>query len=466
MSGSVVPETSAEPGDPRRSSPLRTEPADRAASSPRGVEPRRLHPLTPLARGWQIVAVVLVIVGQEVAVGVRAREVWFLLAAAVLVGLVYGFVSWWFTTYRVEGGDLYVETGVLFRRSRRVHLARLQAVDVVRPLVARLLGLAELRLEVAGGDKTEAPLAYLSEPAAERLRAELLARAAGIAPDSPEAPENVLVKVPLGALITSVALSGTTIAGGLLVTALLVTAGVARQPGALVPLLPALVGFGTVIFRNFSLGFDFTLAESPDGLRLRHGLLEHRSQTVPPGRVQAIRLVQPLLWRRYGWVRVEVNIAGYGGGNRGAEGGAAVTSVLLPVAPRRLALDVVGRLLPDVDIDTIPIARGPRRMAWVRPVTWRSIGYGVTDAVFVAKRGVLRRELDVIAHGKTQSVRWRQGPVQRMLRLATVHIDSTPGPVEVHLPDWDAAHALAIVDTQSRRARAGRLAAGPERWMG
>ncbi len=33
---------------------------------------------------------------------------------------------------------------------------------MVRPLLAQLTGLAELRLEVVGGGKTEAPLAYLS----------------------------------------------------------------------------------------------------------------------------------------------------------------------------------------------------------------------------------------------------------------------------------------------------------------
>jgi putative membrane protein len=428
------------------------------------VESRRLHPLTPLARGWRIIAVILVFVAQDLALGFRSRDIWLLFAAAVPLALAYGFVSWWFTRYRIEAGDLYVETGALFHRSRRVHLARLQAVDVVRPFIARLLDLAELRLEVAGGEKTEAPLAYLSEPAAQRLRAELLARAAGIAPDAPEAPENPLVKVPLGALATSIALSAFSVAGVVAVAVLLVSAVGVRQPGLLFLVLPTLLVFASGIFHNFSLGFDFTLAESPDGLRLRHGLLEHRSQTIPPGRVQAIRLVQPLLWRRRGWVRVEVNVAGYSGGRTG-EGGAAVTSVLLPVAPRRLALDVVARLLPGVDVDAIPLVAGPRRMIWVRPITWRSIGYGVTNAVFVAKRGVLRRELDVIAHGKTQSVRFTQGPVQRRLRLATVHIDTTQGPVRVHLPDWDAAEALEIVDGQSQRARAGRRVAGPERWM-
>src|SRR5204863_420924 len=77
---------------------------------------------------------------------------------------------------------------VLRNRAGRVRLDRLEAVDVVRPLVARALGLAELRLEVAGGGSSEAPLAYLSEDAAQRLRAELLARAAGLHHSTPEAP--------------------------------------------------------------------------------------------------------------------------------------------------------------------------------------------------------------------------------------------------------------------------------------
>jgi putative membrane protein len=85
--------------------------------------------------------------------------------------------------------------------------------------------------------------------------------------------------------------------------------------------------------------------------------------------------------------------------------------------------------------------------------------------VFAARRGLLRRELDVMPHGKTQSVRLTQGPWQRRLRLATVHLDTTPGPVHVNAAHRDALEARAIVEAQAERARAGRRAAGPERWM-
>ncbi|MGH3328796.1 MAG: PH domain-containing protein, partial [Streptomycetales bacterium] len=292
---------------------------------------RRLHPLTPFARGWKIIAVAIAFAGQEAAFDLDATRFLAGLAIIVPVAALYGVLSWWFTRYVIDGGDLRLETGVVFRRTRHVRLERLQTVDVVRPLAARFLGLAELRLEVAGGTSSEAPLAYLAEPDARRLRAELLARAAGVAPEAEEAPERVLVRVPTSALAKSIALSAGTVVAVLFGVLLVVIAVVLRQPAVVFPLLPTVLGVAAAVSRSFTSNFDFTVAESPDGLRLRHGLLEQRSQTLPPGRIQAVRLVEPPLWRlldqRRGWVKVEVNVAGYGG--QGLEEGQRA-SVLLP----------------------------------------------------------------------------------------------------------------------------------------
>jgi putative membrane protein len=423
---------------------------------------RRLHPLTPFARGWAVLAGVTAVVGQDALRELDLPRLLLTLAAVSVAGLGYGALSWWFTRYRIEGDDLRVDTGVLFRRTRHVRLNRLQAVDVVRPLLARFLGLAELRLEVAGGKDSEGRLAYLSEADAQRLRAELLARAAGLHPDEPEAPEHVLIHVPVGALVGSVLLSSWFVATVLVVVGVMVFAAVTEDVAAFIALAPAGFGVAAGAWREFSGGFDFTVAESPDGLRLRHGLIEHRSQTVPPGRVQSLRVVEPLLWRRVGWARVEVNVAGYAGGGEQAT---QRTSILLPVAPRQVALALVGRVLPGVDIDALPLTPVPERARWRLPIWWRALACGADGAVFAAKRGLLRRELDVIPHGKTQSVRLTQGPWQRRLRLATVHLDTTPGPVQVNAAHRDAMEARAIVEAQAARARAGRRAAGPERWM-
>ena len=150
---------------------------------------RRLHPLTPVLRGWKVFAAAVAIAAQQAYGGLEMSWLLIGIAASIPLGAAYGYLAWRSTHYRVDAEALRLETGVLSKRSRRVRLDRLQAVDVVRPLVARVLGLAELRLEVAGGSSSEAPLAYLSEENAQRLRAELLARAAGLHHETPEAPE-------------------------------------------------------------------------------------------------------------------------------------------------------------------------------------------------------------------------------------------------------------------------------------
>ncbi|HUR75483.1 MAG TPA: PH domain-containing protein [Sporichthya sp.] len=422
----------------------------------------RLHPLTPFARGWAAMVAATVVIGQEAVRDVDLLRLVLILLGVTAAGLAFGLWSWWFTRYVIDGDDLRVDSGMLFRRSRHIRLSRLQAIDVVQPLVARLLGLAELRLEVAGGGAAEGRLAYLAEAKAAALRAELLARAAGVRPDAPEAPEDVLVRVPVAAVVASLLL---TIWVPLVVLAgagLLVTAAVRREPALIVPAIPVLFAFGTLAWRELEGAFDFTLAESPDGLRLRHGLLARRSQTVPPGRVQALRIVQPYLWRHRDWVRVSINVAGYAGGNDATQ---KQTSVLLPVAPRATALAVIGRILPGVDPGAVTLQPAPRQAARARPIWWRGLAWGADSRVFVATKGLLRRQLDVVPHGKTQSVRLTQGPWQRRLGLATVRLDTTPGPVRVEVGHRLVGEARELTEAQAGRARAGRRGAGPERWM-
>src|SRR5690606_14369982 len=145
---------------------------------------RRLHPLTPLLRGWAFIAAGLAYVGQDAFRTDNPGRLLLIVPVIAIIGFAFGFASWWFTRYGFDGDDLRIDSGILHRRSRRVRMDRLQAVDVVRPLAGRLLGLSELRMEVAGGGESEAPLAYLSADDAVRLRAELLARSAGIDADT------------------------------------------------------------------------------------------------------------------------------------------------------------------------------------------------------------------------------------------------------------------------------------------
>jgi putative membrane protein len=428
---------------------------------------RRLHPLTPLVRGWKALAVLGAIGAQQ---GVESssrggglpdvRIVAIVIVVVLCGGLLAGYVSWRFTHFQVEGDTLRIDTGVLFRRSRHVRLDRLQAVDVVRPVVARALGLAELRLDAAGTGDAKAPLAYLAEHEAYALRAELLARAAGIAADTPEAPERVLVEVSLPDLVVSRVLSLGFLVGTAAAVVLVAVAVGMDQGAALVAVVPAVAAAVIPAGQQFLSHYGFTVADSPDGLRIRHGLLETRAQTVPPGRVQAISLVEPLLWRRLrGWCRIELNVAGYVGQESRQE------TVLLPVASRRTALEVLARVLPGLDLEAIPLLPAPAAARWCDPLAAPVLGVGADARWFVSRTGRLERRTVVVPHERTQSVRLTQGWLQRRLGLATVHLDSTPGPVHPVVPHRATDEAWLILESQAERARRARSSALPERWM-
>ena len=459
----------------------------------------RVHPLTPAVTSWQALAVLLVVAVQDIgqnalrqaaeagvepgpdASWLRAGLPIVLGVAAVVVGLLV--LQWRFTRYRVTAEALELRQGVIARKQRRARLDRLQAVDLVQPLVARIFGLARLKLEVAGGAGSSIQLSYLTDTQARQLRNHLLAAAAGLeyeTPHAPEAPERPVAEVPVDRLLVSILLDvgvlvAVVAAAGVIVLGL-VTAGI----GAAAGVLPIAVGIVTFLWRRFAGAFGFTVTVSPDGLRLRHGLLEHRAQTVPPGRVQAIRLSQPVLWRGPDWWRVVVNVAGYGGrgDNQHTE------NELLPVGTREQAVALLALVLPDLGVEPgedalavvtaglqgrSPGADGylpaPRQAVWVDPVAWRRTGVRVTHEALLVRRGRLRRHLDVVPHARTQSCALTQGPLQRALGLASVEVHSTRGPIDPVVPHLRLEDATRLLDDQAVRARRARRLAVPDRWL-
>ncbi|WP_405830526.1 PH domain-containing protein [Streptomyces sp. NBC_01176] len=437
------------------------DPQDAAREAKPLVE-RRLHPVTPFRRAWAPVAV---IAGWAVHDPDQAQEqLTRLTTTALLIGLavivpaaaLYGFLSWWFTHFAVTETELRIRTGLLFRRTAHIRLDRLQAVDVTQPLLARVAGVTKLKLDVVGTHKKD-ELAFLGEDDARALRAELLARAAGFAPETAhevgEAPVRRLLHVPGGVLAVSLVLTGATwgsLAAALVVPPVLwfATHSVWSVLATGVPLLGAA---GARSVGRFVGEYDWTVGDSPDGLRIDHGLLDRTHETVPPGRVQTVRITEPLLWRRRGWVRVELDVAG------------SSNSVLVPVAPREVAEAVVAGVLPGVTVPSA-LSRPPRRAGWCVPFWWRGYGLAVTDTVFAARHGLLRRTLSLVPHAKVQSVRLTQGPWKRLHGLADVHVDTGAGKT-VTARLRSAPEAAELLQAQADRSRTGRREARPDRWM-
>ncbi|ASW57836.1 hypothetical protein CIK06_19370 [Plantactinospora sp. KBS50] len=198
--------------------------------------------------------------------------------------------------------------------------------------------------------------------------------------------------------------------------------------------------------------WNFRLGRDGDALRVRHGLLETRAQTVPLNRVQAIGVTRPLLWRVNGWLRLRLDVAGYAAGD---PDGRNRPDQLLPVGDAGTARMITAEVLPGVDLATLPLAPPPGRAGWLRPVGRPVLGAGLTDRVFAVRHGLLTQELVVVPVARIQSVRVVQGPVQRLLRLATVHADTAGGRDAVAL-HRDEAEAYDLAAALAARARAAR----------
>ena len=348
-----------------------------------------------------------------------------------------------------------MQSGVLFRQQRRVQLSRIQTVDVTQPFAARLFSMAVVVIEVAGQDDSRVRLKYVTLDDAREIRREVLARSAGLSATTAEAPQSDIARVSGRHLAVSLALRMTT-AGLLLLTVIIIVTSYLTGGWGAIGVAVVTGGIPLVlVVAEFIRYYGFTVAQSPDGLRLRYGLLRTESRTVPPGRVQAIEYVEPLLWRRQRWTRIRVTIAGVGSESSGS-GSQRSDTVLIPVSEMDAAHDIVSRVLPDLRASSITWVGAPRRAWWRSPIQWRNLAVGWDAHSFAIRRGRITRRTALVPHARTQSVRWTQGPWERVLDLASVHVDTTPGPVSVSGLHLDASATRTVAHHQAAAADRGR----------
>ncbi|HEX5741426.1 MAG TPA: PH domain-containing protein [Pilimelia sp.] len=408
----------------------------------------RLHPLSPLLHSAKSLAVIVAAISWQGYARLGTGR-WLAVVAGLLVMAVVGSVVSWYTTgYRIVGRELRIDEGVLWRRSRAIPLERLQSVEVRRPALAQLAGLAELRLEVAGGAKTEAPLAYLALAEAHRLRDDLLTHTGGgAAAAAPPVPAPPLYVVRDRDLVVAQLLTPELWAAPVAAT-FVVYQAVSRPDWSLIALASTATALLAVIaqpVRRTLRHWRFQLGRGPAGLSVAHGLVDHRQQIVPTDRVQSVRVVWPLLWRGHGWLRLHLDVAGYAPGEGGAE---TAVDTLLPVGTNDVARYLLPVVLPGARIDLTAARVPPPRAAWLAPLARPYLAVEVGDTVVAVGGGVLTRRLTLVSRPRIQSVRVTAGPVQRLLGLATVHVDTAAGSVAaVHRDEAEAWWLAAVLST-------------------
>jgi putative membrane protein len=352
----------------------------------RRLSPRMLavHPVMELRR--LIFPLLAVLIGLQS--GNSGDGGWWALGIGA-IGIVLGFLRYFTTSFRITPTHVQVRRGLFRRRTLTVPRDRIRTVDVTSNVLHRIFGLARVTVGTGQTDKKNdgVKLDGLSAAAAENLHRELLHRPA--AKPTPEAgpaqPAEAASETVLMALNPAWVRYGPFTLSGLVAIGVLFGLGsrlvneshvdlakigyVHDSIGYLrdrpLPVAILLVAAAVVVFTviastiGYVLSFwNFRLSRHTSGtLHVRRGLLTTRSTTIEERRLRGVELSEPLLLRAARGARVLAIATGLRVGRGSDRGG----SVLLPPAPRAVAVDVAGTVIGDADPLTVALTRhGPR----------------------------------------------------------------------------------------------------------
>lgn len=489
-----------------------------------------MHPLTPVLKGGLTLGIIIGVllynlrdhvviffvrifapegadlgyVNDALPTGVRAPEIvgffedpagWVLAHNAVwlvilaLVGtfllLIFGFfLSWRFHMFRVTGDVVEVKQGIVFRTQRRAPLDRVQGVNLTRPVIARLVGLAKLEVLGAGAD-SNVKLEYLTASAALQVRQDILRLASGVqreeqaqaqaqgtfvggaaqgitevftgVRDTDVEPTSI-VNIPAGRVVGSALLSGMSL---VLIAAFLgiVVAAFSGLWYLIFSLVPLMLAFGAVLFSQIFKNLRYAIAPTPDGVRVRRGLLTTETEVLPPGRIHAVQIAQGPIWRMFGWASISINRVS---GRSSSDTRTDSFTKVLPVGKPMDVVRVLQVLLPGLtfheaaELAGFGLGKGaegdgflitPKSARWLRPFSWRRNGLRTDGSTVLLRQGWLYRTIGVFPLARAQGIALLQGPIGRAAQVARLRVCTVTGPVYGGIGALDV-HALERVFTE------------------
>ncbi|MFW6010050.1 MAG: PH domain-containing protein [Actinomycetota bacterium] len=366
----------------------------------RFAEPRRLHPASvlfgiPIA---QLIQVLIVPLFAGFAAGGLFSLVF--LAIAGVVGLVVRILDWHFRRFSFDGEVLRVDHGVLSRNRRSLDVARIQQVEIQRTALARLFGLAAIRVETAGSaSEPEVDLRVIPEEDAIALRsavrtiqARMAETGEGQADAAEGPPSHHVLSVPMKHVVIS------SVTGARLLVLPAVIGGlfqfVGQQIGNLMDRVMDvlierglmtgqvevsgpdwnLVALGTAavvvlsivaaILVGIFVDGRFRIERYDEDLHITRGLVSNRESVVPLRRVQLVEINRNWLRRLLGYATVRIRSAG---GSAGGDG-----RVTVPLLAEAEVDRLLGEILPNVPgVPALrshpPVALRRALFRWLRP---------------------------------------------------------------------------------------------------
>jgi putative membrane protein len=422
--------------------------------------------------------------------------------------------------YRMVGPQLEIRSGLLTKTSRFIDAARVQNTEVLQPFVSKLLGLVELKVETASGQKAEGHLRGLTPEEAQALIDALHAARGQDAPALAPAGGAVEGEVLAQARLTDLLLYGATATGlGVLAVllgalnelmetfhqlvlpwmkaqwAVLATPGLGWLP-ALLAVVSGLLGIWLVNVVLAVLRFHgFRLVDTGKHFRAAGGLFTRRQVTMRRERMQLVVVDEPLLRRWLGFGSVEVETAGVRTGREPADR----AELVVPVVPASGMQALVQRLVPEVpgalgELSFRPAHPRALLRARIRAVVlsvlvalpasfffwpwgglawallplqllgtwfdWRFQGWLITERLVVVRQGFWRRRTTLVQRARIQSVRALQGPLERGYGIGHVQVAVAGSHVTLPCVGWDEAQRLIDLLPAPRRG-AGAPPAAP-----
>ena len=294
-------------------------------------------------------------------------------------------------------------------------------------------------------------------------------------PEAPVAEVESVVNIPLGRLVASHVVSMSTLVLVFAVIAIMV--GVSQGvTWLLFAFVPAIIGIGAYWVRSIVRSLRYSIAPTPDGVRITFGLFTTITEIVPPGRVHAVEVTQPILWRPAGWWTVRINRLT---GRSVTESSTDQFTTVLPVgtaADVERVLRLLQPSLPDGERALVvqegmfgpgeddTFTNTPRRAWWIRPLSYRRNGFRLTGDVLLMRRGVVWRKLVILPLARLQSFGLYQGPLDRATRVTNVRAHVVAGPVSPFLAAVDRDSALTLFDDVARGSVRAALADRTHRW--
>ncbi|WP_435067053.1 PH domain-containing protein [Haloplanus sp. C73] len=438
------------------------------------------------------------------------------LGACLLVG--YEIAYYRRFDYALGTDTLDIRSGVVSRRNREIPIRRVQNVDISRNVVQRLLGIAAVDFETAGGSETEASLRYVTFEEAKRLQREVRRRKQDVDTESDEgtadrtteetelfalSPRELAlvgalsfdVRIP-GLLFVLVSGSMPALSSALPPGTGLPVAVVGLVAAALVIVLVSWLGGAAAAILNY---YEFRLTRIEDELQYERGLLRRYDGSIPLDKVQTLTITDDPLKRWFGYASLHIETAGYapGAGESGSE--AAV-----PLASRDRVFGLANRIEP---FGSPSFERPPKRvrrrytlryllvlgvltallygvvtvMGWSLPwpayaplalaplapigahLTWRHRGVWLGDHHIVTRNGFFRRRIRVVPYYRIQTVIDSRTVFQRRWSVATVTADTAGSnslggnaAAAVDVDEATATDLRATLETRLREALAAR----------